>query len=111
MDPHAPGGRPKVAPTGASLDAARAATAQTRAARCGGSFRQAALPEFEGNVAFVGTRAFWRPAKESPTGQGYHWNTNAETYYLIGEALAEAMKHLTSAPAGCRPDSSPGGWR
>ena len=52
-------------------------------------------PEFKGNVAFVGTKAFWRPQEESPSGQGYHWNTNAETYYLIGEAMGEAMKHLS----------------
>ena len=48
--------------------------------------------EFKGNVAFVSTKAFWRPAAESPSKQGYHWNSNAETYYLIGEAMAEAMK-------------------
>jgi len=52
-------------------------------------------PEFKGNVAFVGTRGFWRPPTESPSGQGYHWNTNAETYYLIGEAMGHAMKGLT----------------
>jgi len=51
-------------------------------------------PEFQGNVAFVGTKAFWRPAEKSPSGQGYHWNSNAETYYLIGEAMGEAMKQL-----------------
>lgn len=51
-------------------------------------------PEFKGNVAFVGTRAFWRPREESPTGQGYHWNSNAETYYLIGESMGKAMKQL-----------------
>jgi hypothetical protein len=54
-------------------------------------------PEFKGNVAFVGTRAFWRPKEQSPNGQGYHWNCNAETYYLIGEAMGEAMKRLTRA--------------
>jgi alpha-galactosidase len=51
-------------------------------------------PEFQGNVAFVGTKSFWRPQSESPSGQGYHWNTNAETYYLIGEAMGEAMRRL-----------------
>ena len=51
-------------------------------------------PEFKGNVAFVGTRTFWRPQEESPSGQGYHWNTNAETYYLIGEAMGKAMLGL-----------------
>jgi hypothetical protein len=51
-------------------------------------------PEFRGNVGFVGTRAFWRPQESSPSGQGYHWNTNAETYYLIGEAMGGAMQRL-----------------
>lgn len=50
--------------------------------------------EFKGNVAFVGTRGFWRDKEVSPSGQGYHWNTNAETYYLIGEAMGQAMKKL-----------------
>lgn len=50
--------------------------------------------EFQGNVAFVGTRAFWRPQDQSPSGQAYHWNTNAETYYLIGEAMGKAMQGL-----------------
>jgi alpha-galactosidase len=50
--------------------------------------------EFQGNVAFVGTKAFWREKEVSPSGQAYHWNTNAETYYLIGEAMGNAMKKL-----------------
>jgi hypothetical protein len=50
--------------------------------------------EFRGNVAFVSTRNFWRPAEKSPSNQGYHWNSNAETYFLIGEAMAESMKKL-----------------
>ena len=54
----------------------------------------AARPEFAGNVAFVPTRAFWREKEVSPSNQGYHWNTNAETYYLIGEAMGAAMKKL-----------------
>jgi alpha-galactosidase len=55
--------------------------------------------EFKGNVAFVGTRAFWRPQDQSPNAQGYHWNSNAETYYLIGEAMGEAMKRLVAVRA------------
>jgi alpha-galactosidase len=51
-------------------------------------------PEFHGNVAFVGTRDFFRPREESPSGQAYHWNSNAETYYLIGEAMGKAMLEL-----------------
>jgi hypothetical protein len=54
----------------------------------------AEYPEFKGNVAFVGTKTFWRPAEASPSNQGYHWNTNAETYWLIGQAMGEAMKGL-----------------
>jgi hypothetical protein len=53
--------------------------------------------EFKGNVAFVGTREFWREKEVSPTGQAYHWNTNAETYYLIGEAMGNAMRKLYAA--------------
>ncbi|MBS0265973.1 MAG: sialate O-acetylesterase [Planctomycetes bacterium] len=54
----------------------------------------AEYPEFRGNVAFVGTRTFWRDKDHSPTGQAYHWNTNAETYYLIGEAMGQALLRL-----------------
>ena len=54
----------------------------------------AEYPEFKGNVAFVSTRAFWRPEDQSPSKQGYHWNTNAETYYLIGDAMGKAMLTL-----------------
>jgi alpha-galactosidase len=50
--------------------------------------------EFRGTVAFVGTRDFFRPKEESPTGQAYHWNNNAETYYLIGEGMGRAMVGL-----------------
>ena len=49
---------------------------------------------FKGNVAFVGTKTFWRPKERSPSGQGYHWNSNAETYFLIGDAMAWAMLDL-----------------
>ncbi len=56
--------------------------------------------EFKGNVAFVSTREFWRPAEESPSNQGYHWNSNAETYYLIGEAMGRAMLELMKGSTG-----------
>ncbi len=59
-------------------------------------------PEFKGNLAFVATRAFWRPPDQSPSQQGYHWNSNAETYYLIGEAMGEAMKQLIRVDAADR---------
>lgn len=54
----------------------------------------AAHPEFKGNAAFVKTQNFWREKEDSPNGQGFHWNCNAETYYLIGEGLGEAMLKL-----------------
>lgn len=47
-----------------------------------------------GSVAFVDTRLFWRPKEESPNGQGYHWNGNAETFHLIGTSMGEAMLRL-----------------
>jgi alpha-galactosidase len=55
--------------------------------------------EFRGNVAFVGTKKFFRPKEQSPSGQAYHWNGNAETYYLIGEGMGQAMLKLLGDPA------------
>lgn len=56
-------------------------------------------PEFKGTVAFVGTKDFFRPKEESPLGQAYHWNTNAETYFLIGDSMAKAMLTLQKQTA------------
>ena len=57
----------------------------------------AAHPEIGGHAAFVSTTAFARPAKQSPNvGHGHHWFGNAESYFLIGDALARAMLTLTS---------------
>ena len=58
---------------------------------------QAAVAEYEEfrtNVRFVGTKDFFRPADQSPSGQAYHWNSNAETYYRIGHDMGEAMLEL-----------------
>lgn len=55
-------------------------------------------PEFKGTVSFVGTKDFFRPKEESPSGQAYHWNTNAETYFLIGDAMAKSMITLLDQP-------------
>ena len=47
------------------------------------------------NVRCVDTRPFYRPPEQSPgTGDIEHWFSNAESYYLIGEASAEAMLEL-----------------
>jgi alpha-galactosidase len=51
-------------------------------------------PEFEGNVKTVETRDFWRAAELSPRDQGFHYNQNAETYMLVGEALGKGMLEL-----------------
>lgn len=50
---------------------------------------------FEGNVKFVSTTAFARPKEESPNvGHGHHWFGNAESYFLIGDALGKGMLEL-----------------
>jgi hypothetical protein len=51
-------------------------------------------PEFEGNVKTVEARGFWRDSSVSPSTAGYHYNNNAETYYLVGDALGRAMAEL-----------------
>jgi len=73
-------GREETHPRALSLMRAQAAVAE--------------YPEFKGNVAFVGTRDFWRPKEVSPSAQAYHWNSSAETYFLIGGAMGEAMIKL-----------------
>lgn len=54
-------------------------------------------PEFKGNVLTVETRDFWREPEASPKNQGYHYNQNAETYMLVGEALGKGMLELLKA--------------
>lgn len=49
---------------------------------------------FAGNVLTVETRDFWREAPVSPRDQGFHYNGNAETYMLVGEAIANGMLQL-----------------
>ncbi|MFT5128848.1 MAG: hypothetical protein ACI8W8_002467 [Rhodothermales bacterium] len=60
-------------------------------------------PEFAGNVTSVDTRPFWRSRGESPTGTGYHYNHNAETYVLTGDALGRAMVRLLGGKAEAIP--------
>jgi len=54
----------------------------------------AGYEEFKGTVACVETRDFFRPKEASPSGQGYHWNGNAETYFLIGDGMGKAMVEI-----------------
>lgn len=56
-------------------------------------------PEFEGNVASVDTRDFWRELEESPANQDYHYHRNPETYLLVGEAMGRAMVKLAGGDA------------
>ena len=58
-----------------------------------------------GNVFTVETRDFWRDANDSPADQSYHWNRNAETYFLIGNGMGEAMVEILSNAAP--PDTTP----
>lgn len=59
----------------------------------------AARPEFAGTVKFVPTHDFVRPAKDSPNpSHGHHEFGNAETYFLVGDALGQAMKSLCKTP-------------
>lgn len=69
-------------------------------------------PEFAGKVASVDTRPFWRSRGDSPTNTGYHYNHNAETYVLTGDALGRAMVRLLGGkaqelPIPTRPDRDP----
>ena len=51
--------------------------------------------ELKGRVSFVKTTSFARPKEESPNvGHGHHWFGNAESYFLIGDALGAAMVKL-----------------
>lgn len=50
--------------------------------------------EFKGNVSYVETRDMYRDEANSPHRFRYHWNGNAETYYLIGEGMGKAMLRL-----------------
>jgi len=50
--------------------------------------------EFAGNVKTIEARGYWRDASVSPKNQGFHYNHNAETYLLVGDALGRAMAEL-----------------
>lgn len=51
--------------------------------------------EWKGRVSFLKTTNFARPKEESPNvGHGHHWFGNAESYFLIGDALGREMVRL-----------------
>jgi len=64
-------------------------------------------PEFAGKVASVDTRGYWRDQGESPTGTGYHYNHNAETYVLTGDTMGRAMVGLLGGRAERLPGARP----
>ncbi|MFI5193687.1 MAG: sialate O-acetylesterase [Chitinophagales bacterium] len=51
----------------------------------------AARPEFSGNTALVDDRPFWKDSLESPTTQVHHYNRNAGTFFMMGNAMGLAM--------------------
>jgi len=66
----------------------------------------AARPEFKGSVLFVETHDFVRKPEDSPNpGHGHHEFGNAETYFLVGDALGKGMIKLLAA------NPSPGSGR
>lgn len=48
-------------------------------------------PELNGHVIAEETRSFWRDPAYCPSKQAYHWGHNAESYWLIGKAMASGM--------------------
>jgi len=54
--------------------------------------------EFKDNVRYVETRGFYRAEDISPHKSRYHWNGNAETYYLIGDGMGKVMVELLGGP-------------
>ena len=63
----------------------------------------AARPEFKGNVIFVETHDFVRKPEDSPNpGHGHHEFGNAETYFLVGDALGKGMVKLLEGDKSSR---------
>jgi len=55
----------------------------------------ARMPEFKNTVVFVPTREFVRKPADSPNpSHGHHEFGNAETYYLVGDALGKAAAQM-----------------
>jgi len=57
----------------------------------------ATYQEFKGTVTTIDTRPYARKAyPASPSDQNYHWMRNAESYWLIGQSLGNAMLGLVN---------------
>ncbi len=72
----------------------------------------AARPEFAGNVVFVPTHVFVRKPEDSPNpGHGHHEFGNAETYFIVGDALGKGMLSLLGGKtAASHQTNSIEGW-
>jgi hypothetical protein len=67
-----------------------------------------ARQEFADNAIFVRTREFVRSAEDSPNPtHGHHEFGNAETYFLVGDALGRGMISLLSPARASDRDPSP----
>jgi hypothetical protein len=51
-------------------------------------------PEFKGTVTSIDTRPFVMPDERNPSTQGYHWSHSAESHYMVGDSMGEAMVKL-----------------
>jgi len=60
---------------------------------------QMAVSDPANKITTVDTRDFWREVSESPKSEDYHYNRNAETYTLIGDAIGRAMVRLQGGKA------------
>ncbi len=54
--------------------------------------------EFREHARYVETRGFFRAGDVTPRPIRYHWCCNAESYYLIGEAMGRSMLELLGGP-------------
>jgi alpha-galactosidase len=56
-------------------------------------------PEFKGTVTTVETRDFYRPQEKfGGNNQTIHWHGNGESYWLMGDAMGQAMVELLKYP-------------
>jgi hypothetical protein len=59
------------------------------------------------NAAFVITHNFWRDPQKSPNvNHGHHWCGNAESYFLIGDALGKRIIQVIEATGSKNKDLS-----
>lgn len=78
-----PDGDPSLPPAASTIRKAQQAVANSH--------------EFSRTVSFVPTRDFVRKPEDSPNpGHGHHEFGNAETYFLVGDALAKSILKLQS---------------